>query len=297
MLSVPSVQLLQVRRQAPPPVRDAADAASAYTVVGRRPGLHPRSRLKVRCSGEADSAGSQSVKRTVKYSIFDTAEVTYDGDKKPVYRDNAFDKFMIGFFANRMAAAAGVPPPKHATYKDLVDISFQVMRRQKTPEAQKNASLGVMLGLMPDREKSARMFKTLFPPTKWSCEVNAWITVPFFGWLVGPCSLGETDVNGVQQKSVVKIERCRYLEESGCTGMCVNMCKSSTQEFFTDTFGLPLTMNPNYEDYSCEMIFGLAPPPIEEDDAVLQPCLKTCATAKLSDSPCHQVPKSTRLAA
>jgi hypothetical protein len=27
--------------------------------------------------------------------------------------------------------------------------------------------------------------------------------------------------------------------------MCVNMCKIPTQSFFTDEFGLPLTMNPS----------------------------------------------------
>lgn len=28
-------------------------------------------------------------------------------------------------------------------------------------------------------------------------------------------------------------------------GMCVNMCKLPTQDFFTDQFGLPLTMTPS----------------------------------------------------
>jgi len=27
--------------------------------------------------------------------------------------------------------------------------------------------------------------------------------------------------------------------------MCVNMCKIPTQDFFTNEFGLPLTMNPS----------------------------------------------------
>lgn len=37
----------------------------------------------------------------------------------------------------------------------------------------------------------------------------------------------------------------RYLESSGCVGMCVNMCKIPTQDFFTNEFGLPLTMTPS----------------------------------------------------
>lgn len=37
----------------------------------------------------------------------------------------------------------------------------------------------------------------------------------------------------------------RYLEHSGCVGMCVNMCKIPTQEFFTNSLGMPLTMTPS----------------------------------------------------
>ncbi len=33
---------------------------------------------------------------------------------------------------------------------------------------------------------------------------------------------------GVVQRSSVKIQRCRYLAESGCTAMCVNLCKVGT---------------------------------------------------------------------
>ena len=49
-------------------------------------------------------------------------------------------------------------------------------------------------------------------------------------WLVGECDVEETDIttadgNVEKWKSLVKIKKCRYLESSGCTGMCVNMCK------------------------------------------------------------------------
>ena len=35
--------------------------------------------------------------------------------------------------------------------------------------------------------------------------------------------------------------------------MCVNLCKAPTQEFFTHALGMPLTMEPNFEDYSCQV--------------------------------------------
>ena len=90
----------------------------------------------------------------------------------------------------------------------------------------------------------------------------------------------QPDGTVVVQRSAVQIEKCRYLEESGCTGMCVNLCKVPCQSFFTEQLGMPLTMEPNFEDNSCRMIFGQAPPPLEEDPVRQQPCLSGCATAR-----------------
>ena len=68
------------------------------------------------------------------------------------------------------------------------------------------------------------------------------------------------------------------------------MCKIPTQAFFTDEFGLPLTMNPNFEDLSCEMIFGQAPPPLEQDPAYSQPCfVPACSLAQRGPEPCPKV--------
>lgn len=50
----------------------------------------------------------------------------------------------------------------------------------------------------------------------------------------------------------VLVERCRYLEQAGCVSICVNSCKVPTQEFFAKDMGLPLTMTPDYEDFSCQ---------------------------------------------
>jgi Beta-carotene isomerase D27-like, C-terminal len=72
-------------------------------------------------------------------------------------------------------------------------------------------------------------------------------------------------------------------------GMCINMCKLPTQDFFTQGFGIPLTMTPNFEDLSCEMVFGQLPPPLETEAAYQQPCLvEQCGVAK-SLEPCPKV--------
>ena len=67
--------------------------------------------------------------------------------------------------------------------------------------------------------------------------------------------------------------------------MCVNMCKVPTQEFFTEKFGIPLTMTPNFEDLSCKMIFGQIPLNPADDPDHNQPCLKQqCPTASTATS-------------
>ena len=116
-----------------------------------------------------------------------------------------------------------------------------------------------------------------------------------FEWLVGKSEIQTVEIkdhnNQIQmQNSGVKIKKCRYLEESGCVGMCINMCKIPTQKFFTESFGIPLTMTPNFEDFSCEMVFGRTPPPLETEEAASHPCLPTtCPTARNSTKPCHKI--------
>lgn len=92
----------------------------------------------------------------------------------------------------------------------------------------------------------------------------------------------------IQQMSGVQIERCRYLAESNCTSMCVNLCKSPCQTFFTEELGMPLYMEPNFGDKSCLMVFGQNPPPLEEDPALKQSCLEGCATYVTGET-CHKL--------
>ena len=89
------------------------------------------------------------------------------------------------------------------------------LTRAPFPKTQKNTS---------NRRRS------LFPPTQASQELNAYFASQGFYWLVG-----ETEVRtgpvlvapGVErtQASIVHIKKCRYLEASGCVGLCVNLCK------------------------------------------------------------------------
>lgn len=63
-----------------------------------------------------------------------------------------------------------------------------------------------------------------------------------------------------------------------------------TQTFFTESFGMPLYMEPNFEDLSCKMIFGEMPPPLAEDPVTTQPCFSSCAIGMVNDSKCKKLP-------
>ncbi|KAL0050418.1 hypothetical protein WJX82_010875 [Trebouxia sp. C0006] len=137
--------------------------------------------------------------------------------------------------------------------------------------------------------KVPNWFRKVFPYSKWGAELNARITPAFFTWLVGPMFTETADVNGVQQRSSVHIKRCRYLAESGCVGMCVNLCKTPTQTFFTEELGMPLTMKPNFDDYRCDMIFGQTPPSLDTDEVNSQACYDACPQGIAGNSKCHKL--------
>lgn len=116
--------------------------------------------------------------------------------------------------------------------------------------------------------------------------LNSRITPLFFHWLVGKCENNVPPEGGFG----VKIEKCRFLDESGCKGLCVNMCQQPTQNYFTDVLGLPVRMTPDYDDKSCQMTFGVQPLPAAQDPALSGDCFVDCkmsGTVKQRDVTCY----------
>ncbi|MFE4106456.1 DUF4033 domain-containing protein [Almyronema epifaneia] len=211
--------------------------------------------------------------------------------EKEVYNDNLFDRAFIWLFSAKMAKALGQGTSLQG-YDGFVDLSQKIMQGRNAQEQQETVAV-VLQSLVPS--PVLWLIRRLFSPTQWVCELNAWFATLLFEWLVGPCEVKAVEVkdpqgNPRQQNSGVQIKKCRYLEQSRCVGMCINMCKLPTQDFFTQKFGIPLTMTPNFEDFSCEMIFGQPPPPLETEAAYQQPCLATqCTVASPAAPTCPRV--------
>jgi Beta-carotene isomerase D27-like, C-terminal len=191
------------------------------------------------------------------------------------YDDNLLDRLFIWLFSYQMSQALGANT-KFSGYAGVVDLSKQIMQGRNAQQQQVIVTR-ILQSFVPVPVLWA--IRTFFTPTKLVCVLNAWFASRMFGWLVGPCAVIEAQISLADgtvrsQRSAVEIKKCRYLADSGCVGMCVNMCKVPTQDFFTNQFGIPLTMEPNFEDLSCKMIFGQVPPPPDTDDAFRQPCLE-----------------------
>lgn len=208
-----------------------------------------------------------------------------------LYQDNLFDRLFIALFSRKMANALGQRSTLKG-YAGFVDLSKKMMQGRTAQEQQAIVAI-VLQSLIPAPILS--LIRTLFKPTPLVCELNAWFATVLFEWLVGPCTVRPVEIvtetgDARRQSSGVHIEKCRYLEQSRCVGLCINLCKMPTQRFFTEGFGIPLTMTPNFEDFSCEMVFGQVPPPLETEAAYQQPCLKEqCPTATSTEAPCPKV--------
>ncbi len=56
---------------------------------------------------------------------------------------------------------------------------------------------------------------------------------------------------------------------------------------------MPVTMEPDFTTLSCQMTFGLAPPPLADDPVAAERCYKECPSARMAARAC---PKLTALA-
>jgi hypothetical protein len=101
------------------------------------------------------------------------------------------------------------------------------------------------------------------------------VTPTVFGFLGGPATLNRRRDGAV---GGMVVEKCAFLQASGCKGLCLNQCKLPAQSFFADTLGVPLAVIPNFETQECQWSFGEVPPPPAEDPAWPRGCLEGCPT-------------------
>ena len=191
----------------------------------------------------------------------------------------------------RRRNAKGLPA---GGFDRLVALADRIASSGRTPPEQRAVVLATLLGLIPPWVRT--QFKRLIDPRwAWVDKMNALITVNAFAWLVGPCEIVPRDDDG--ELAAVKLRKCRYLEQCGCTASCANFCKRPTEGFFREAFGVDAHLAPNHEDGSCVMTFGRKPPEFN-DPAFSQRCYSSCGKAAACDpttrgglypKPCHRL--------
>ncbi|KVI12547.1 protein of unknown function DUF4033 [Cynara cardunculus var. scolymus] len=157
-------------------------------------------------------------------------------------------------------------------YDGLIDVANRLMLARTNSQTQE-AAVRILRSLFPPL--LLELYKILIAPIaqgKLAALMVARVTALSCQWLMGSCTVNSVD--GSSLPTGVFVERCKYLEESKCVGICINTCKLPTQEFFMDYMGVPLLMEPNFNDYSCQFKFGVLPP--QQDATLKEPCLEVC---------------------
>ncbi|KAF5762982.1 putative beta-carotene isomerase [Helianthus annuus] len=203
-----------------------------------------------------------------------TNNYTTATSSKTVYRDNWLESIAIAFLSKTIQETAGIKDDTPG-YKGIVSTSAAVFR-ELSPNEQRAFVLKVLEKAVPSFSLIMIKKMRLMPNSKFTREFFAIFTTVAFRWLVGPSEVRELEFEGKKERNVVHITKCRFLEEGNCVGMCTNLCKMPTQEFIKKSFGIPVNMVPNFDDMSCEIIFGQDPPAQEDDPAFKEPCYKLC---------------------
>jgi len=203
-----------------------------------------------------------------------TPQPSYDNiDSQPL------NQLVYALFRRKMVAALNSEDSKLEGYPAIIDLTRR-LNAIGTPKDTQEKTRQILKSLFPSWLPGA--FKVMFakPLPDLSCRLNAWATWLTCQWLMGECEVNAVEVDGGQVKEGygVIVKRCRYLEDAGCVGICINSCKVPTQEFFQKDMGLPLSMEPNYETFECQFSFGKTPDPVDKDEAFKSPCFAQCPT-------------------
>mmetsp|Transcript_17828 Transcript_17828/g.29551 ORF Transcript_17828/g.29551 Transcript_17828/m.29551 type:complete len:386 (-) Transcript_17828:145-1302(-) len=199
------------------------------------------------------------------------------------YVDNAFDLAMTAAFRVVMGTVAEwqsekpfLPTKPGQSYEGLVEVAQALQSGKGVAAFESN-----VIEILDRFPRSPQLLQN----NKLSMELLALLTPRLFAFLVGPSKVEPwSREDGATWESAVRIEKCRFLTETGCAGMCVGLCQRPTQRFFNEVAGLPMAMEPNFDDCSCVMTWGKAPLPRDEDPAGKQPCFQWCPTAAIPDS-------------
>ena len=215
------------------------------------------------------------------------ADCTLDNMK---YQDSLLDQALLTIFRNLVKQNTGGVTSSKKGIEGLLEQGRDFMLQPgQTPEAQHKMVSDTLGGLMtPVLPPFYRIFMSGIVPNLGTDfdgkQIGPWFYAPFltsfvtptfFGFLVGP-SKPNRRKDG--QLGGLVVEKCKFLQESGCKGLCLHQCKLPAQQFFQQELGLALTVSPNFVTQECQWSFGEKPLPPNEDPYFPKGCLSGCAS-------------------
>jgi beta-carotene isomerase len=208
------------------------------------------------------------------------------------YEESPLDKILLSTFRKLVTKNTGGVTSDQESIDGLLEQGRTFMLQEgQTPEAQHKMVSDTLGGLMtPVLPPFYRIFMSgIVPklgtdydgkqigPWFYAPFLTSFVTPTFFAFLVGPSKPNrrkDGELGGLV------VEKCRFLQESGCKGMCLHQCKLPAQQFFQEELGLPLTVSPNFVTQECQWSFGETPLPPKEDLSFPKGCLVGCESRK-----------------
>ncbi|KAK9748428.1 hypothetical protein RND81_02G056800 [Saponaria officinalis] len=185
------------------------------------------------------------------------------------YKPTWLDDFFLDSFRHKLAQENGWDTEKEG-YDGMIELANGLLVG-RTKQQATLAAVRILKSLFPPFLLD--LYRTLITPIgggKIAAIMVARVTALTCQWLMGPFSVNTIDLpDGSSCPS-------GYLEESKCVGVCVNTCKLPSPN---TEMGIPLLMEPNFKDYSCQFSFGVPSPTREDDTSLREPCLEICPNA------------------
>ena len=199
------------------------------------------------------------------------------------FAENPLDVVLLKVFRALVASHTGYQSPTPGILGLLEQGREYMLRPGQTAEAQHvmvNETLkGLLTPVMPPIYHTFMSGTNLGlapgPGLPWAAWLTSFVTPAFFSFLVGP---SRTNRRKDGKLGGLVVDKCKFLQESGCKGLCMNQCKLPAQSFFRDGLGLSLTVSPNFETQECQWSFGEEPLPPDEDPGLPPGCLVGCPT-------------------
>jgi Beta-carotene isomerase D27-like, C-terminal len=209
------------------------------------------------------------------------------------YDESILDQVLLQIFRSLVTKNTGGLTSNKSGIDGLLEQGRTFMLQpNQTDDAQHRMVRDTLRGLMtPVLPPFYRVFMSGIVPsifgTEWDGKqlgpwfyapfLTSFVTPTFFGFLVGP-SYPNRRKDG--QLGGLVVEKCKFLQESGCKGLCLHQCKLPAQQFFKEELGLPLTVSPNFVTQECQWSFGEEPLPPSEDPSFPKGCLVGCESRK-----------------